>query len=284
MLDPTGPWQHPLPYLSVTLATRSLHFSPGDIQSRMLLQEPDVLELEYTRLMMGFLLFKPRPQTLAMIGLGGGSIAKFCVRQLPESTFRAIENNPFILDLRQHFNVPPDGPRFSVILDDGAQFVRRPPKQFDILLVDGYVDGRIPVQLGSQRFYDDCHETLMPGGIMVANLNAGDCCVDPYLERIVKSFQGNAFAVSVQEDTSRIVFARKGVPFNIVNCRPAAALVDLGVTARAEMEHAFELVAQASRVRSRTDTATQASLVDVPATWSARSAARMDPIEALRHE
>ncbi|MDB5898204.1 MAG: hypothetical protein JWP41_1806, partial [Ramlibacter sp.] len=70
------------------------------------------------------------------------------------------------------------------------------------------------------------------------------------------------------------------VPFNIVNCRPAAALVDLGVTARAEMEHAFELVAQASRVRSRTDTATQASLVDVPATWSAR----MDPIEALRHE
>ena len=40
---------------------RSLHFSEQVIQSSMSLLNPDALELEYTRMMMGFLLFNPEP-------------------------------------------------------------------------------------------------------------------------------------------------------------------------------------------------------------------------------
>ena len=48
----------------------SLHFNYSAIQSHMRKAEPDKLTLGYTRTMMGFLLFQPKPERIAMIGLG----------------------------------------------------------------------------------------------------------------------------------------------------------------------------------------------------------------------
>ncbi len=62
----------------------SLHFDFPTIQSRMLKADPEHLLLDYTRTMMGFLLFVPKPARIAMIGLGGGSLAKYCRRRLPD--------------------------------------------------------------------------------------------------------------------------------------------------------------------------------------------------------
>ena len=66
-----------------------LHFEDGNVQSRMLQAEPARLVLEYTRLMMGFLLFAPAPARIAMIGLGGGLLAKYCALRLPDVDFTA---------------------------------------------------------------------------------------------------------------------------------------------------------------------------------------------------
>ena len=64
---------------SVTIAeedgVRSLHIGGLAIQSAMRMSAPDQLELHYTRAMMAFLLFEPRPRDILMIGLGGGSMA-----------------------------------------------------------------------------------------------------------------------------------------------------------------------------------------------------------------
>ena len=55
---------------------RTLHFDDRFIQSAMRISAPNELLLSYTRAMMGFLLFKPQPRHILMIGLGGGSLAK----------------------------------------------------------------------------------------------------------------------------------------------------------------------------------------------------------------
>ena len=64
----------------------SLHFGFPTIQSRMLKADPEHLVLDYTRTMMGFLLFQPKPVRIAMIGLGGGSLAKYCTDDFPTAT------------------------------------------------------------------------------------------------------------------------------------------------------------------------------------------------------
>jgi spermidine synthase len=201
---------HVKPYVHRTPTSQALQFSISELQSRMDLRRPDALDLEYTRLMMGFLLFSPAPARLAMIGLGGGSIAKFCHRQMPATHVHVVEINPHVIALRDDFQVPPDGPRFAVELGDGADFVCGAPARFDVLLVDGFDYDGLPDGLCSQPFYDHCGETLAPGGLLVANLHRGHPQYAEQLERIRRSFAGAALAVSDNDGSNSIVFASKG--------------------------------------------------------------------------
>ena len=70
---------------------RTLHIGGEAIQSAMRIAEPDALALDYTRCMMAFLLFHPEPREALMIGLGGGSLAKFFLKQLKSTKVRIVE-------------------------------------------------------------------------------------------------------------------------------------------------------------------------------------------------
>lgn len=59
-------------FISNLCDIRSLQFDHRNVQSTMRLSSPCSLELEYTRVMMGFLLFNPAPGIISMIGLGAG--------------------------------------------------------------------------------------------------------------------------------------------------------------------------------------------------------------------
>lgn len=206
----TAPGEHVKPYVFKTLTTKALHFSIAETQSEMDVRDPFGLSLEYTRLMMGFALFHPRPSTIAMIGLGGGSLAKFCYRYLSASKISVVEINPHVAALREEFEVPPDSDRFSVILGDGAQFVRSASRPFDVLLVDGFDYHGLPSALCSQRFYDDCVNLLAPAGILVANLHAGHPRTPQRVERLRRSFAGSVLTVNDESGSNTVVFAKKG--------------------------------------------------------------------------
>jgi spermidine synthase len=203
---------HNRPFVQETAGTRSLHFSVDEVQSRMDLRKPDALHLAYTRMMMGFLLFEPAPALILLIGLGGGSLAKFCHRHLPASCIDVVEINPFVIALREDFRVPPDSARFRVIEADGARHVRETTSRYDVILVDGYDRQGLPEVLSSQVFYDDCAAALTAQGLLVVNLHAHHRLHKVHVSRIARSFDD---AIVVVDDTARdnrIVFAEKGRP------------------------------------------------------------------------
>lgn len=202
--------QHVKPFIYENPNSRALHFSMCEVQSRMQLLDPHALTLEYTRTMMGFLLFNPAPGNIAMIGLGGGSLAKFCYRHLPESHIRVVEINPHVIALRDEFQVPPDDKRFTVLRGDGAQFVRDASNRCDVLVVDGFDSDGLPARLCSQRFYDDCRKALQPGGIMVVNLHCGHPRYTKHLDRIRHSFDDALLVVGDGEQSNSIAFACNG--------------------------------------------------------------------------
>lgn len=223
----------------------SLHFAFPTIQSRMLRAEPERLLLDYTRTMMGFLLFLPKPGRIAMIGLGGGSLAKYCHRRLPETKFTAIEISPEVLALRATFGIPDDDERFHVVCADGADYLRRAPNAFDVLLIDGFDRQGQPRQLCSAAFYDDCHAALRPGGVLVVNLCADDTGYGSYVARISDSFFGKAVVVEAEEGDNKIVFAGKGSDF-------PPTLAQLTERLRAlEASHPVDLARTAQKILER---------------------------------
>ncbi len=173
----------------------------------MIQADPARLVLEYTRRMMGFLLLHPAPKRIAMIGLGGGSLAKYCAWKLPDADFTAIEISPQVIELRETFGIPPDGPRFRILREDGAEFVRREGKPLDVLLVDGFDRGGQPDDLCSAAFYDYCRDALADGGVLAVNSYGDGPGDDVRLDRLRDAFGGRVVFVDVDGSENRVMFA-----------------------------------------------------------------------------
>lgn len=193
---------------------RALHFDQATVQSVMALGDPDLLVLDYTRAMMAFLLFVPQPRHIVMIGLGGGSLAKHCLRTLPETRVTVVEIDPAVIALRDEFAIPPDDERFRVICTDGADHVHAAAAgDADVLLVDGFLAGGLPPQLASADFYAACRTMLAPGGVLVLNHWTADPSYPVYVARLRAAFDGRLLAVPAEQGDNRISFAGRDAPF-----------------------------------------------------------------------
>lgn len=190
---------------------RMLHLGGDHIQSAMRLAEPYALELDYTRCMMAFLLFHPHPRECLMIGLGGGSIAKFIHRNLRAVRTRVLELNPaVVIAARSLFHLPDDDARLAVEIGDGALAVRKLRRGCDLLFADGFEDGAQVEGLTSEAFYADAWEALAEPGVLVTNFFGGDRKLDFYLRRVEAAFGGRTVCLEARTDGNVIVFALKG--------------------------------------------------------------------------
>lgn len=206
---------------------RSLYLGGITLQSRWRDDDPLRLLLEYTRLMMGFLLFRPEPKRIAMIGLGAGSLAKYCRRKLPTADFTAVEISPAVVDLREELGVPADGPRFRVLCEDGSKFVRHDGEPFDVLLVDGFDEEGQPEALCSAAFYDACAARLGEDGVLVVNLHSDEPDYELWVERIRQAFAGRIIIARAEESENGVVFASAAADFPPPFAQLAATLREL---------------------------------------------------------
>jgi spermidine synthase len=200
----------PKPVVSRIDDRLTLSFDEVRVQSEMLLDAPDELVLGYTRTMMGFLLFNSQPAQIAMIGLGGGSLAKYCYATLPHSRITVAEIDPDVIAVRDRFFIPRDDVHLRIHCTDGAAFVRDAAGQYDVLLLDGYTAHGQPPNLSTQRFYNDCQGCLTDKGILVANLYDLQAGVTPLLARIHHAFNHAVIVIDAEDSANQIVFAGKG--------------------------------------------------------------------------
>ena len=203
-------------YISEKFGVRSLHIGSDTVQSAMRIAAPNDLELSYTRSMMAFLLFNDKPTSVLMIGLGGGSVAKFIYHRMPWTTIRAIELRERVLTVaRRYFDVPQNDERFEVIIGDGVEFASRPKVCADLVVVDGY-DGESHVQaLATVAFYRDCHDRLNQGGMLVVNLWGGDREFNETLKRIEQAFPVGTLCLPAEKPGNVIVFGFRSMPGNV---------------------------------------------------------------------
>ncbi|MES2399398.1 MAG: fused MFS/spermidine synthase [Pseudomonadota bacterium] len=228
-----------IPFVRDDAGTKSLYFSLDELQSRMDCRKPWQLEVDYTRTMMGFLMFRPAPLRIGMVGLGGGSLAKFCYRELPGCRVTVAEINPHIIALRREFMIPDNDDRLTVLECDGAAFVADHTDGFDALLVDGFDWQGQPAPLCSQAFYDDCARTLSPDGVLAVNLHHDSPDYASCVARLQRSFSGNVIEVVAPEKSNCIVFASCSQLPGRRNIDLRTALSGMGREARKQLQPEF---------------------------------------------
>jgi spermidine synthase len=200
-------------YVSEKFGVRSLHIGSDTVQSSMRIARPHDLELSYTRSMMAFLLFHPGPKNVLMIGLGGGSVAKFVRHHMPDVLVRVLEIDSQVVAIaRQCFLVPENDPGLEIIIGDGAEYMSREDVCADVIMVDGY-DAESHVEaLATSAFYSDCRSRLAPGGILVVNLWGGDREFNDVLKRIEEVFQGGTLCLPARKLGNVIAFGFRDAP------------------------------------------------------------------------
>ena len=186
---------------------RTLEFRPGEVQSEMRLSRPAHLSLAYVRAMMMFLLFVPRPRHILMVGLGGGSLAKFCHRYLPDCRITVLELREDVIALREQFCVPPDDERFQVIHADACTYIGKMRERVDVLIIDGFDAAGLPPALVASRFYADCRRALLDGGVLVANIFSYDPQYAAMMGRLALVFGDRIARLAGVAGNNRIVFA-----------------------------------------------------------------------------
>jgi spermidine synthase len=201
------------PYIVEDGQLRYLHFSFAYVQSVMRIGEPDALDLRYTIKMMGFLLFQPCPTHVMLLGLGGGSLAKYCFRQLPKARITVVEIDPHVIALRKHFMIPNDDDRFRVICEDGAQHIATQDEPIDVLLVDAFDASGLAKSMADRCFLQSAYDRLAADGVLVMNLAGDKACYTPLLADAKAVFDHQTLVIPVSDDGNHILFAFKNPRF-----------------------------------------------------------------------
>lgn len=144
--------------------------------SSMPIDQPHRLSTPYMRTAMGFVLFRPQPRDVLMLGLGAGSQAKYMLHHLDGVRVTCVELDPTVPPIaRQHFHLPPDHARLRVVIDDAVRYVSENPASADAVLVDVYVaTGAPPESITCPAFYRALHAVLRPAGVAVFNFHGMD--------------------------------------------------------------------------------------------------------------
>jgi len=192
---------------------RVLQIGGDAIQSAMRLDAPDAIELDYVRAMMAFLLFRPEPRDVLMVGLGAGSMARFVHARMPGTRVTVVEINPGVVTVaRKYFRFPQEDARLQIVIGEGAEAVAKRPVSCDALVVDGFVNGRVASTLCTQSFYDAAFSALRPRGVLVANFMADDARLERHCARIQKAFGRSPVLLLAEEQDNLIAFAVRGGP------------------------------------------------------------------------
>lgn len=177
---------------------RTLRFDAFGIQSSMRKNDPFELDLPYTQAMMTFGLFHHDPRHILIVGLGGGSLSKYCFQRFPSARVTTIEIDESVIALREQFFIPPDSERFQIVHADAAEYLPGKTGTADVILLDGFSASGLPAELSSQYFYDSCHAALRDEGVLVANLLNNDLLLTTYLDRMHRACDGRLFRTKAQ--------------------------------------------------------------------------------------
>jgi spermidine synthase len=209
--------QHPEVNFSEEGPVRHLHLGSEWIQGSMLVEAPLELVHEYIQRMMAGLLFLeptrvPEYQAL-QLGLGAGSLTKFCHKVLRLKNTTAIELNPQVLHAcKGWFKLPADNPRMQVVLADAAVEIKQPRwlGAVDLLQVDLYDEEAAAPVLDSPDFYADCRATLTAEGSMTVNLFGRSSSFQKSVDKIAAAFGRDAiWAFKATREGNTVVLAQR---------------------------------------------------------------------------
>jgi spermidine synthase len=107
---------------------------------------------------------------ILILGMGAGSSIQLLREKYNyDRKIVAIELDPVIVEIaRDEFGIRPDK-NLRIETTDAAEYVRRKTHKFDLILIDLFIDNKVPDILLQRPFWEDTAGKTAPGGIILFN-------------------------------------------------------------------------------------------------------------------
>jgi len=144
-------------------------------QSQVNLNDLRQHRLEYTRLAFCGLLYRPQPQRMLVLGLGGGVIPREMHHYLPTLEIDVVEIDPEIPLIAKRFFGFREDDKLRVHIDDGRMFIKKqlrldPVPKYDLIILDAFNSDYIPFHLMTKEFLEEVKGILAEDGVVIANV------------------------------------------------------------------------------------------------------------------
>lgn len=153
-----------------TPTERGLYFGSSALQSGLIPSSPRTLVSRWKR-QAALLAVLAEPRRVALLGLGGGELARWLVGHWPECYVEGVEISPTVVRVAQDWFALPEA--MCVRIMDVREYLHRPPVlslPFNVVVVDLH-DGRgVSPACGEPFFWKKAiNNILAPGGVLVFN-------------------------------------------------------------------------------------------------------------------
>jgi len=139
-------------------------------ESRISLAGPDVLPINYVRMMTTALAYAPQVDNILQIGLGGGALTNYIGRFLPDARIDSVEIDPGVINAAKTWFSVKETERMRLLESDGRVYLNRNRNLYDVALIDAYIGSSVPFHLMTKEFYALLKRRLVPGGAAVFNI------------------------------------------------------------------------------------------------------------------
>jgi spermidine synthase len=171
VFEVTSPYHHIRVIDSVGIRTLFFDNSP---QTQMSLANPLQGHFEYTELFHLPSLWNTNLTNVLMIGLGGGSAQRLFAHYHPTVTVHTVEIDPVVVQVARDYFQFKESERQKVFVMDGRVFLRRSRSEYDLIILDAYVQSRygasIPQHLATKEFFELARTHLSTNGVVAYNV------------------------------------------------------------------------------------------------------------------
>lgn len=178
-------------------------------------RHPRRMVFSYTRMMMASLLLNENPQSILVIGIGGGTLPTALRELFPDAYIDAVEIDAAVVNIaKQYFNFR-DDEQMRVHLQDARVFTKRAlhrPRRYDLVLLDAFNGDYIPEHLMTQEYLEETRQLMTADGVLAANTFSISDLYD-HESVTYQAVFGNFINFRLPESANRVVLIRPaGIP------------------------------------------------------------------------
>ena len=176
-------------------------------QSCMFKSEPNRLVFNYTKLLFSGLLLQDQPQSVLIIGLGGGTMSNILHELYPDAVIDNVEIDPAVIKVARKYFQFIENDKVKSVVRDGRIFIKRAKlknQQYDWIILDAFNGDYIPEHLLTKEFLQEAKSLLSPAGILSSNTFSNSKLYN-YESATYQSVFGEFYNVKNNRNENRII-------------------------------------------------------------------------------